>query len=66
VRHTARGDAAAGSMWDDPRVARGDHVGAFVALSIEVDDVDPQSASLARFLEALGPLADARASGLDD
>ncbi len=33
----------------------GAHVGAFVALSTEVDDVDPQNASLARFLDCTAP-----------
>ena len=34
----------------------GAHVGAYVAISTEADDVAPQDTSLARFLEALRPL----------
>ena len=34
----------------------GAHVGAYIAISTEIDDVAPQNASLARFLEALRPL----------
>jgi exosortase A len=40
----------------------GTHIGAFVALSTEVDDADPQNASLARFLKALRPPPSAQAS----
>ena len=44
----------------------GAHVGAFVALSTEVDDVDPKNASLARFLEALRPLRESARQKPDD
>jgi exosortase A len=40
----------------------GAHVGAYIAISTEGDDVAPQNASLARFLEALGPLPAIRAA----
>ena len=40
----------------------GAHVGAYIAISTEVDDVAPQNASLAPFLEALRPLPGTHAS----
>ncbi len=40
----------------------GAHVGAYIAISTEVDDVAPQNASLARFLEALRLLPGAQAT----